>query len=125
MLLDHEDPSDAERRARWDAFLKKTEQGYALKRDLHYRDNFRKALETGKSAPVPEFLWPMLSDMTVPTLVIRGRESNMFEAATLAKVKEFNPRAATVELSGGHDLPGENADGLARAIIQFLSVSRL
>lgn len=125
MLYDHDDPADANRRARWDAFLNKTEHGYALKRDLHYRDNFRKALETGKSAPVPEFLWPMLTEMKAPALVIRGRESNMFEAATLAKVKELNPRAAAVELPGGHDLPGENPDGLARAIANFLAANRL
>ncbi len=125
MLYDHDDPADGTRRARWEAFLKKTGQGYALKRDLHYRDNFRKALETGKSAPVPEFLWPMLSGMKAPTLVIRGRQSNMFEAATLAKVKELNPRAATVELPGGHDLPGENPDGLARAIGDFLAANKL
>lgn len=125
MRYDHEDPADATRRTRWEAFLTKTEQGYALKRDLHYRDNFKKALESGKSAPVPEFLWPMLSEMTVPTLVIRGRDSNMFEPATLDRVREMNPRASTVELPGGHDIPGENPEGLARAVSTFLSASNL
>jgi len=125
MLYDHDDPADAKRRARWEAFLTQTGRGYALKRDLHYRDNFRKALEMGKSAPVPEFLWPMLVEMMAPTLVIRGRESNMFEAATLAKLNQMNPRAATAELAGGHDLPGENPDGLARAVGEFLTAKAL
>lgn len=121
MAYDHEDPADAKRRMRWEAFLKKTDKGYALKRDLHFRDNFKKALETGQSAPVPAFLWPMLTDMKIPTLVIRGSESNMFEAATLDEVKQLNPRASAIELAGSHDLAGDNPDGLAKAVNQFLA----
>lgn len=125
MAYDHEDPKDPARRARWEAFLKKTDKGYALRRDLHFRDNFRKALETGKSAPVPEFLWPMLSGMQVPLMVIRGAESNMFEAATLDKVRQLNPRATAIELPGSHDLAGDNPDGLAKAVGYFLIRSGL
>lgn len=125
MTYDHEDPNDAKRRTRWEAFLKKTDKGYALKRDLHYRDNFKKALETGQSAPVPAFLWPMLGEMTIPTLVVRGSESNMFEAATLDKVREMNPRATAIELQGSHDLAGDNPDGLAKAVSDFLEKSGL
>ena len=125
MRYDHENFTDIKRRARWEAFLTKTDQGYALKRDLHYRDNFRKALQSGKAAPVPNFLWPMLSETNVPTFVIRGNQSNMFEAATLAKVREINPHAATAELAGGHDLPGENPNGLARTIGEFLAANAL
>ena len=92
MTYHHDDPSNATRRTRWEAFLKKTDRDYVIKRDLHFRDNFKRALETGKSAPVPEFLWPMLTDMTIPTLVIRASGSDMFAAETLEKVKSLNPR---------------------------------
>lgn len=125
MTYDHEDPNDAERRTRWEAFLKKTDKGYTLKRDLHYRDNFKKALESGQSTPVPAFFWPMLSEMTIPTLVVRGSQSNMFEAATLAKVREMNPRATAIELEGSHDLAGDNPEGLAKAVGDFLTKSGL
>jgi pimeloyl-ACP methyl ester carboxylesterase len=125
MIYDHEDPADADRRVRWEAFLKKIDNGYALKRDLHYRDNFKHALETGQSAPVPAFFWPMLSEMTIPTLVIRGSESNMFEAATLDKVKRLNQRAKAIELRGSHDLAGDNPDGLAKAVNVFLGEAGL
>lgn len=121
MTYDHEDPSDKKRRARWEAFLTKTDKGYALKRDLHYRDNFKRALETGQSSPVPAFLWPMLSEMTIPTLVIRGSTSNMFEAATLDKVRAMNPRATAIELDGSHDLAGDNPEELAKAVGDFLA----
>lgn len=125
MTYDHEDPADARRRARWEAFLKKTDKGYALKRDLHFRDNFKRALESGQSAPVPAFFWPMLTEMTIPTMVIRGSDSNMFEAATLDKVKQLNPRAKAIELPGSHDLAGDNPDGLATTVNQFLADNRL
>lgn len=125
MAYDHENPADAGRRARWEAFLRKTDKGYVLKRDLHYRDNFRKALESGQSAPVPAFLWPMLTDIKIPTMVVRGSESNMLEAATLDKIKNLNPRVATVELAGSHDLAGDNPAGLAKVVNDFFAANRL
>jgi pimeloyl-ACP methyl ester carboxylesterase len=121
MRYDHDDPADPKRRARWEAFLKKTDKGYALKRDLHYRDNFKRALETGQSSPVPAFLWPMVADMQIPLLVIRGDKSNMFEPATLDKVRQVNPRARAIGLEGSHDLAGDNPDGLAKTVNAFLA----
>jgi esterase len=121
----HHDADTPARRARWEAFLKKTEQGYVLKRDLHFRDNFKRALESGKSAPVPEFLWPMLADMKIPTLVIRASQSDMFAPETLDKVKSANPGVTAVELAGSHDLAGDNPQGLAQAVTSFLAASGL
>ncbi len=125
MTYDHDDPQDATRRARWEAFLKKTDKGYALKRDLSFRDNFKRALETGQSTPVPAFLWPMIADLKAPLLVLRGSESNMFEAATLDKVRETNPRARALEIAGSHDLAGDNPDGLAQTVNAFLADNKL
>ena len=58
-------------------------------------------------------------------MVIRGAESNMFEAATLDKVRELNPRATAIELPGSHDLAGDNPEGLAKAVGGFLVRSGL
>lgn len=120
MTYHHDDLSNASRRERWQAFLTKTDKGYVLKRDLHYRDNFKRALE-GNPSPAPQFLWPMLAEMTVPTLVIRGSGSDMFAAETMDKVRATNPRATVVELTGSHDLAGDNPDGLAKAVSGFLA----
>jgi esterase len=120
MTWHHEPTDDAARRARWEALLIKTDKGYVLRRDLHFRDNFRKALESGKSAPVPEFLWPMLSNMQIPALVIRATGSDMFAPETLDKVKSLNPRARAIEIEGSHDLAGDNPQGLSEAINGFL-----
>ena len=105
MAYHHEATSDAARRARWQAFLKKTDKGYALRRDLHFRDNFKRALETGKSAPMPEFLWPMLAEMKIPTLVIRASKSDMFAPETLEKVKSLNSASPASSLPAVTTLP--------------------
>jgi esterase len=114
-------PADSPLRNRWTAFLKKAEGGYALRRDLHYRNNFKRALETGQSSPVPAFLWPMLSTLTIPALLIRAAESDMFDAATLDKALALNPRLQGVTLAGSHDLAGDNPEGLAAAVDEFLA----
>jgi len=120
-LAFHEEDDTPAVRARYEAFLKPVEGGFQLRRDLHFRDNFRKAIDTGQSAPVPDFFWPMLGALSAPALVIRGSESNMFDAATLTKVKDVAPRAQAIELQGSHDLAGDNPDGLVKSVSQFLA----
>ena len=107
-------------RARYEAFGTQTAQGYVLLRDLAFRDNFKRALESGQSAPVPAFLWPMLSELTIPTLVIRASESDMFAPETVEKVRAANPRVTAIELAGSHDLAADNPDGLVGAVQEFL-----
>jgi pimeloyl-ACP methyl ester carboxylesterase len=116
----HDVPQDSPVRARYQAFLKRTEAGYVLRRDLAFRDNFKRALETGQSAPVPAFLWPMLSELQVPALVIRASDSDMFALETLDKVRSINPQVRGIELAGSHDLAGDNPDGLVSAVRTFL-----
>ena len=124
MTYHHDDPGNATRRARWEAFLKKTDRGYVLKRDLHFRDNFKRALE-GNPTPAPQFLWPMLGEMKIPTLVVRGSGSDMFAAETMDKVRATNPRATVVEIEGSHDLAGDNPQGLSQAVNDFLAGAKL
>jgi pimeloyl-ACP methyl ester carboxylesterase len=116
----HDVPQDSPVRARYQAFLKRTDAGYLLRRDLAFRDNFKRALETGQSAPAPAFLWPMLSELQVPALVIRASESDMFAPETLDKVRGINPSVTGIELSGSHDLAGDNPDGLVNTVRTFL-----
>jgi pimeloyl-ACP methyl ester carboxylesterase len=116
-------PADAPLRQRYEAFLKKSDSGYILRRDLAFRDNFKKALDLGQSQPVPAFLWPMLQELKVPALVIRGSDSDMFAAETLPKVRAANFRITALELQGSHDLANDNPDGLVTAVRKFLEQS--
>jgi esterase len=113
-------PAASPVRKRYEAFLRPTTSGYVLRRDLAFRDIFKRALDTGQSAPVPAYLWPMLSALEIPALVIRASESDMFAVETLAKVGAANPRIAAIELTGSHDLAGDNPDGLVAAVQDFL-----
>jgi esterase len=118
------EPEGSPRRARYEAFLEKTDKGYVLRRDLAFRDNFKRALESGQSAPVPAFLWPMLADLKMPALVIRAAQSDMFAPETMEKVRAANSRICVVELAGGHDLAGDNPDGLVETVRAFLVSSQ-
>ena len=116
-------PVQSPLRSRYEAFLKPVNGGYQIRRDLSFRDNFKKALDTGHSAPVPAFLWPMLSELKIPALVIRASQSDMLDAPTLEKARQANPRVTGIELAGSHDLAGDNPDGLVSAIQTFLDKS--
>jgi len=105
---------------RYEAFLRPEDGGFVLKRDLHFRDNFRKILETGKSPPIGVDLWAMLRDLTVPALMVRGAQSDMFEPTTLEKCRACGDHVAAVEIAGSHDLAGDNPDGLIAAVRAFL-----
>lgn len=115
------DPADAAVRERFLAFLKPVPDGFALKRDLHYRDQFRQVLETGKSHQTGVDAWALLADIKVPTLVVRASNSELFAAETMDKVRSTNPRAEVVELEGGHDLAHDNPDALVALVRQFIA----
>ena len=92
-----------------------------LSRDLHFRDNFKSALDDRPVRPGPGFsladaLSPRGSGPGHP-----GRQSNMFDAETLTKLSAANPRIAGDRASGSHDLAGDNPDGLVAAVHDFLS----
>lgn len=113
-------PQGAPIRARYEAFLRRTDAGFVLRRDTYFRDNFKRALETGKPSAVPEELWDFLRRLSIPALVVRGSESDLFAEETLAKVRAENPEIETVTISGGHDLAGDNPRDLTRAVKAFL-----
>ena len=74
---------------------------------------------------MPAFLWPMLSQLQIPTLVIRATKSDMFAPETLDKARQANPRLTAIELEGSHDLAGDNPDGLVGAMRDFLAANHI
>jgi pimeloyl-ACP methyl ester carboxylesterase len=118
-----DEPAGSPIRARYEAFLKPTPQGYVLRRDLYYRDNFKRALETGKPAPHPHDLWGMLAELKLPILVLRGTNSDMFEPQTLDKARAANPRVTGLEIQASHDIAGDNPDTLVLSVRTFLQTA--
>ena len=110
-------------RKRYEAFMRKEEKGYVLLRDLAFRDSFKRTMESGQSPPVPQYLWPMFAALDVPAMVIRASESDMFAPETMEKVRAANPKASMIEIDGGHDLAGDNPDGLVAAVRGFLDLN--
>ena len=107
-------------RARFEAYLMPHDGGLIPRRDLTFRENFRKIRDEGMKQDHGADLWDCLARVQCPTLVLRGKASDMFAAETVDKVKATNPKITLVEIAGGHNLPGENPDGLKQAVKSFL-----
>jgi len=110
-----------ERRARFEAYLKVVPGGYAIKRDAHFRDQFRQALATGERAKLGVDMWQVLGELRMPTLVLRGARSDLFAPETAAKVKAANPRIQLAQVDGGHDLAVDNLPGFLAAVRPFIA----
>jgi pimeloyl-ACP methyl ester carboxylesterase len=108
------------KRPRFEAYLKRVPGGFAIKRDTHFRDQFRKVLETGERPKQGVDLWAALGKIACPILVVRGARSDMFAAESVPKVRAANSHLQLVELDTGHDVAGGDPAGLQREIRTFL-----
>ena len=55
-----------QKRERFEAYLKPVEGGYAVKRDPHFRDQFRKLLATGERPKLDVDMWQVMKDVALP-----------------------------------------------------------
>ncbi len=108
------------KRARFAAYLRKVDGGYAIKRDPHFRAQFRRVLETGERPKLGVDMWLALGRLQCPTLVMRGTRSDMFAADTVAKVRAANARIQVIEVDAGHNVAGDNPEGFLSAMRPFL-----
>jgi esterase len=112
---------DSPKRARFEAYLRPVPGGVQVKRDLHFRDQFRRVRETGERPKLGVDMWQVLGRLACPTLVVRGERSDMFAPETVAKVEAANPRIGVVEVDGGHNVAGDNPHGFLAAVRPFLA----
>ena len=108
-------------RARFEAYLKPVDGGFVLKRDPHFRDQFRKLLDTGERPKLGVDMWQLLGEVRCPILSMRGTRSDMYAPGSVAKMQAANPRLQVVEVDAGHNIAGDNKDGFLREMQQFLS----
>jgi pimeloyl-ACP methyl ester carboxylesterase len=118
--VDPASPAGQAKRARYEAYLRKVDGGYEIKRDPHFARQFRRVLETGERSKLGVDMWQVLGEVPCPILALRGRQSDMFAAETMPKLRAANPRIRLVEVDGGHNIAGDNPAGLVAAVRPFL-----
>ena len=114
------DPAARQARARFDAVLARTEDGFALKRDPYFRDQFRRILDTGERPKLGVDMWQVLGKVACPTLVLRGARSDLFGRDSVERMQAELPRFAFTEVDAGHNVAGDNPAALLREIRAFL-----
>lgn len=110
-----------DKRERFEAYLKPVPGGYELKRDPHFRDQFRKMLETGERPKLGVDMWQVLGEVRCPILSVRGTRSDMYAPETVARMRASNAGLRVVEVDAGHNIGGENPDGLIAAMKPFIA----
>jgi esterase len=108
------------KRERFVAYLRPVAGGFQLKRDLHFRNQFKRLLDTGERPKLGVDMWQVIGRIACPILSVRGARSDMYAAETAAKMKAANPRLSVVEVDAGHNIAGENLAGFLAAIGPFL-----
>ncbi|MEO8134876.1 MAG: alpha/beta hydrolase [Betaproteobacteria bacterium] len=118
------DPESADgrlKRPRFEAYLKPAPGGGLMfKRDPHFRDQFRRQLETGERHKLELDMWQVLQQIACPTLILRGARSDMFAADTVPRVLAANAHFRLAEADAGHNVAGDDPDGFQRAVQAFL-----
>lgn len=109
------------KRERFEAYLSAVPGGFALKRDPHFREQFRKILAGGERPKLGVDMWALLGELACPTLVVRGARSDMFAVETIDKVRAANPRIRVIEIDAGHDVAGDNLHEFVEAVEPFLA----
>ncbi len=109
--------AEAALRARVEHGVKRLPNGkFTWKYDKFLRNQRRKG-----GAP-PADLWPVVRRIKVPTLILRGSESDVFAPETAKRMQELIPGSRLVEIPGaGHAIPADAPEAFERAVRDFLS----
>jgi esterase len=127
-----DDPEDAIRDARADnprppddelrhrvlhAIIQRSDGKWTLRYDASLRDP-----STPLPRPDPAMVWPQLSKISCPTLIVRGAESDVLSRETAERMATEIPDCRLVEVErSGHTVPLDNPEGFLTAVDKFLS----
>lgn len=100
--------------------LKPTENGkWTWKFDSRFR-NDRDSLRVGSEMSNDE-TWALFRNVTVPTLLVRGAESDVLPQEVAERAANEMQRAELVVVPGaGHSVPGDNPDDFSAVTIRFI-----
>jgi pimeloyl-ACP methyl ester carboxylesterase len=110
--------SDAILRHRVEHGLRRSSNGmYTWKYDKALRDQRRQG-----ATPTAD-LWPMVRRLKVPTLCMRGSESDIFTLDTATRMRDLIPGSQFVEIQGaGHSIPADAPEAFEKAVREFLAL---
>jgi pimeloyl-ACP methyl ester carboxylesterase len=121
---------------RWFALYKEV-RGFALAIALRYRvehgvrklpngrftwkyDRFLRDQRRQRNI-TPADLWPVVGQITVPTLILRGSESDVFSPEAAKRMHELIPASRLIEIAGaGHSIPADAPEAFERAVREFV-----
>jgi esterase len=88
---------------------------YTWKYDAFLRQQRRQG-----TMPVVD-LWPAVQQIRVPTLILRGGDSDVFAVETARRMQASIPGSQFVEIPGaGHSIPADAPEAFAQAVQTFL-----
>ena len=105
---------------RYSFYLKEENGRFSVKRDPHFRDQFKKVLAGGERPRLGLDMWQLIGEVRCPILSVRGRRSDMYAPETVAKMKSANPRLEVVGVDAGHDIAGENETALVEVLRKWI-----
>jgi len=104
-------------RKRFEAYLKRVDGGYVVKRDPYFQELFKSGQRPSQGVD----MWALLGEVRCPILSLRGTRSDMYAPETVAKMQAANPRLRVVEVDAGHNIAGENRESFLKQIGRFVS----
>jgi len=113
-------PQGLSQKNRYEAYLKKVNNYFVIKRDPYFKNQFLEQIKTGVKHPIGVDLWEVLSSIEQPIKMIRGTQSDMFSEETKNKVFNLCPKINLVEVTSGHNIAGDNPNELIREIKAFI-----
>jgi esterase len=86
-----------------------------------YDKGLRDMMRQGTRDPID--LWAPLARIASPTLLVRGRESDILSTEVAGRMLEVLPRGELVEVDrAGHTVPGDQPEAFARVVSAFLGL---
>ena len=74
------------------------------------------------TAPPAEDLWPMLPNISCPTLIVRGKQTDLLPAEVAQQMVATLPDASLVEIDqAGHMVFEDNPEDFIAAVRRFIS----
>lgn len=121
MSRDTRVPPGSKARARLDDILGPVEGGFVIRRrDPDYNNTTPVGSTSWAPKIVADDLWRELANVSAPTLIVRGTQSDRYPPSSLARLQKDFPYVAIVALDCGHDVANGAPDQLIAAVSGFL-----